>query len=90
MLLEWEVIPTDGHHCITSYNIQVSGQNESQTEGENNSFLLSGVQLEPLKQYTYSVTANLSSTQTGPSVKQTSIVEVQGMFHKQNTAHKCL
>ena len=78
--LEWEVIPTDGHHCITGYNIRVSGQNESQICGGNKSFLLCGVQLEPSKEYTYSVTANISSTQTGPSVEQTSIVEVQGMF----------
>ena len=28
--LEWKVIPTDGHHCITSYNIQVSGPDGSQ------------------------------------------------------------
>ena len=88
--LEWKVVPTDGHHCITGYNIRVSGQNESQIVGANNSFVLSRVQLEPLKEYTYSVTANISSTQTGPSVEQTSIVEVQGMFPKQNTAHKCL
>ena len=49
VLLEWKVIPTDGHHCITSYNIQVSGPNGSQWEtqipGGNNSFLLSGMQL---------------------------------------------
>ena len=78
--LEWQVVPTDGHHCITGYNIRVSGQNESQIMGADNSFLLCGVQLEPSKVYTYSVTANISSTQTGPSVEQTSIVEVQGMF----------
>ena len=85
--LEWKVVPTDGHHCITGYSIRVSGQNESQIVGADNSFVLSGVQLEPLKEYTYSVTANISSTQTGPSVEQTSIVEVQGMFHKHRIQH---
>ena len=84
--LEWKVVPTDGHHCITGYNIQASGPNGSQwgaqTPGGNYSFLFSGMQLEPSKEYTYSVTANITSTQTVPTVKQTSIVEVQGMFHK--------
>ena len=92
--MEWKVVPTDGHHCITGYNIQFFGPNGSQwgtqIPGGNNSFLLSGVQLEPSKEYTYSVTANISSTHTGPTVKHTSLVEVQGMFHKQNTAHDCL
>ena len=83
--LEWKVVPTDGHHCITGYSIRVSGQNESQIEGENNSFLLSGVQLEPLKEYTYSVTANIPSTHTGPTVKHT--CEVQGMFDKHRIQH---
>ena len=87
MLLEWKVVPTDGHHCITGYNIQVSGQNESQIVGADNSFLLSGVRLEPLKEYTYSVTADISPTQTGPRFEQTSIVEVQGMFHQHRVQH---
>ena len=86
VLLEWKVIPTDGHHCITSYNIQVSGPNGSQWEtqipGGNNSFLLSGMQLESLEEYTYSVTGNIPSIQSGPTVNQTSLVEVQGMFDK--------
>ena len=86
MLVEWKVIPSDGHHCITSYDIQVSSPNGSQWEehipGGNHSFLLSGIQLEPLEEYTYCVTANIPSIQTGPTVKQTSIVEVQGMYHK--------
>ena len=86
MLLEWKVIPTDGHHCIKSYDIQVSGPNGSEWEehipGGNNSFLLSGMKLEPLKEYTYSVTGNIPSTHTGPTVNQTSLVEVQGMHHK--------
>ena len=92
VLLEWKVIPSDGHHCITSYNIQVSGRDGSQwgaqTPGRNHSFLLSGMQLEPLEEYTYCVTVNIPSTQTGPfknvspSVKQTSIVIFQGMHHK--------
>ena len=84
--LEWKVVPTDGHHCITGYSIKFFGSNGSQWEtqipGGNNSFLLSGVQLEPSKEYTYSVTANIPSIQTGPTVKHTSLVEVQGMFDK--------
>ena len=84
--LEWKVVPTDGHHCITGYNIQAVGPNGSQwgtqIPGGNNSFLWSGVQLEPLEEYTYSVTANIPSIQTGPTVKHTSLVEVQGMFDK--------
>ena len=90
VLLEWKVIPSDGHHCITSYGIQVSGRDGSQwgaqTSGRNHSFLLSGMKLEPLEEYTYCVTAIIPSTQTGPTVKQTSLVEVQGMYTKQNTA----
>ena len=86
VLLEWKLIPSDGHHCITSYKIQVSSPNGSQWEeqipGGNHSFLLSGIQLEPLEEYTYRVTANIPSTQTGPTVRQTSLVEVQGMYHK--------
>ena len=93
--LEWKVVPTDGHHCITGYNIQVSGPNGSQwgaqTPGENHSFHFTGLQLKPSKEYTYSVNANTLSTQTGPTVKQTSILEVHGMFRKSwNTAHDCL
>ena len=68
VLLEWKVIPSDGYHCITSYDIQVSSPNGSQWEehipGGNHSFLFSGMQLEPSKEYTYSVTANILSTQT--------------------------
>ena len=85
-------MPTDGHHCIRNYNIQVSGpdgtQWGAQTPGRNHSFLLSGMQLQPSKEYTYCVSANIPSTQTGPSnyispsVKQTSIVILQGMHHK--------
>ena len=86
VLLEWKVVPTDGHHCITSYDIQITGPNgshwEEQIPGGNNSFLWSRVQLEPLKEYTYSVTAIIPSIQTGPTVKHTSLVEVQGMFDK--------
>lgn len=86
VLLEWKVIPAGSHHCITSYNIQVSGpvgsQWVAQTPGKNNSFLLSGMQLEPLKEYTYCVTANIPSTQVSLTVKQTSNVTLQGMHHK--------
>ena len=91
MLLEWKVIPTDGHHCIKSYDIQVSGPNGSEREehipGGNNSFLLSGMKLEPSKEYTYSVTANIPPTHTGPTINQTSLVEVQGMYHKHTLQH---
>ena len=63
VLLEWEVTPTDGYHCIRNYNIQVSGPNGSQWEeqipGENNSYYFTGLQLTPLQDYTYCVTANL-------------------------------
>ena len=63
VLLEWEVIPSNGHHCIRNYNIQVSGPNESQWEeeisGANNSYYFTGLQLIPLQEYTYCVTANL-------------------------------
>ena len=63
VLLEWEVTPTDGYHCIRNYNIEVSGPNGSQWEeqipGENNSYYFTGLQLTPLQDYTYCVTANL-------------------------------
>ena len=88
VLLEWKVVPSNGHHCITSYNIQVSGPNGSQWRAhipeETRSFHFTGLQLKPSKEYTYSVNANTLSTQTGPTVKQTSIVEVQGMFQIQH------
>ena len=67
MVLEWEVIPTDGHHCIRNYNIQVSGPNESQwgeeIPGASNSYYFTGLQLIPLQEYTYCVTANISYDQ---------------------------
>ena len=63
VLLEWEIIPSNGHHCIRNYNIQVSGPNGSQWEeeipGGNNSHYFTGLQLIPLQEYTYCVTANL-------------------------------
>ena len=63
VLLEWEVTPSDGHHCIRNYNIQVSGPNGSQwgeeIPGANNSYYFTGLQLTPLQDYTYCVTANL-------------------------------
>ena len=81
MLLEWKVIPSDGHHCITSYIIQVSGPNGSQWEeeipGENNSLYFTGLQLIPFQEYTYCVTANLLHGQIGPA-KQTLTVNLQG------------
>ena len=85
VLLEWNVIPTDGHHCIKNYNIQVSDRNGSQWRaqipGRNHSFLLSEMQLEAWEEYTYYVTANIQSAQASLTVSQKSIVEVQGMFH---------
>ena len=69
VLLEWKVIPSDGHHCVTSYNIQVSGPNESQwaeqIPGGNQSFHFTGLQVIPLQEYTYCVTANLPYDQIG-------------------------
>ena len=77
VLLEWKVVPTDGHHCITSYNIQISGPNGSHWEeeipGGNQSFHFTGIQLQ---NYTC-VAANLHHNQIG-SVKQTITVELQG------------
>ena len=85
VLLEWKVVPTDGHHCIKNYNIQVSGPNGSQLEakisGNNHPFplKLSEMQLVPSVEYTYRVTANISSTQASPTAKLTSTVNLQGM-----------
>ena len=85
VLLEWKVVPTDGHHCIKNYNIQVSGPNGSQLEtkisGNNHPFplKLSEMQLIPSVEYTYCVTANISSTQASPTAKLTSTVNLQGM-----------
>ena len=64
VLLEWKVIPTDGHHCIRNYYIQVSGRNGSEwgeeIPGRNNSYHFTGIQLHhALQEYTYCVTANL-------------------------------
>ena len=79
--LEWKVVPTDGHHCITSYNIQITGPNGSQWEEEipesNQSFHFTGLELMHLQNYTCCVTANLSHNQIGP-IKQTITVELQG------------
>ena len=81
ILLEWKVVPTDGHHCITNYNIQITGSNGSQWEeqipGSNHSFLFTGLELMHLQNYTCCVTANLSHNQIGP-IKQTLTVELQG------------
>ena len=81
VLLEWKVTPTDGHHCIRNYNIQIVGQNGSQWEeqipGGNHSFRFTGLQLIPLQEYTYYVTANLLRGQIDP-IKQTITVELLG------------
>ena len=61
--LEWKVVPTDGHHCIRNYNIQIAGPNRSHWEeeipGRSQSFHFTGLQLIPFQEYTYCVTANL-------------------------------
>ena len=80
VLLEWKVVPTDGHHCITGYNIRVSGQNGTQWEEQipgGDSFLFTGLELMHLQNYTCCVTANLSHNQIGP-INQTLTVELQG------------
>ena len=79
--LEWKVVPTDGHHCITSYNIQITGPNgtqwEEQIPGGNDSFHFTGLKLTHLQNYTCCVTANLSHNRIGP-IQQTITVELQG------------
>ena len=83
VLLEWKVIPTDGHHCIRNYSIQITGPNGSQWEeqipGGIDSFHFTGIQLMHLQNYTCCVTANLSHYQIGP-INQTITVELQGEF----------
>ena len=72
VLLEWKVVPTDGHHCIRNYNIQIAGPNGSQWEeqirGSNHSWNFTGLQLIPFEEYTYCVTANLLRGQIGLKV----------------------
>ena len=79
--LEWKVVPTDGHHCIRNYNIQIAGPNGSQWEeqipGSDQLFHFTGLQLIPLQEYTYCVTANLLHGQIDP-IKQTLTVDLQG------------
>ena len=79
--LEWKVTPTNGHHCIRNYNIQIAGPNGSQWEeeipGSNQSFRFTRLQMMHLQNYTYFVTANLDHSQIGP-IKQTLTVELQG------------
>ena len=81
VLLEWKVIPSHGQHCITSYDIQITGPNGSQWEeqipGGNDSFLLTGLLLMHLQNYTCCVTANLSHNQIDP-INQTITVELKG------------
>ena len=81
VLLEWKVIPTDEHHCIRNYDIQITGPNGSQWEdqipGTNHSFLFTGLQLVHLQNYTCYVTANSDHNQIGP-INQTLTVELQG------------
>ena len=81
VLLEWKVTPTDGHHCIRNYNIQIASPNEShwgeEIPGTSQSFHFTGLQLMHLKNYTCSITANLDHNQIGP-IQQTLTVELQG------------
>ena len=69
VLLEWKVTPTDGHHCIRNYDIQIAGPNGSQWEeqipGSSQSLNFTGIQLIPFEEYTYCVTANLLHGQVG-------------------------
>ena len=77
--LEWKVVPTDGHHCIRNYNIQIAGhgsQWEEQIPGSNHSFCFTEIQLLPFQEYMYCVTANLLH---GQIVKLTAnFTELQG------------
>ena len=61
--LEWKVDPSDGHHCIRNYNIQIAGPNGSQWEehipGSRHTLNFTDLQLIPFQEYTYCVTANL-------------------------------
>ena len=80
--LEWKVVPTDGHHCIRNYVIQIAGPNGSQWEEpipeSNHSFRFTGIQLIPFQEYTYCVTANLLR---GQIVELTAnFIELQGGF----------
>ena len=81
VLLEWKVTPSDGHHCIRNYSIQITGSNGTQWEeeipGGNDSFHFTGIQLVHLQNYTCSITANLYQNQIGP-INQTITVELQG------------
>jgi len=85
VLLRWNINPTNGHHCVVNFTIQVSDKDGSlwraQTPGNNKSFLLTELQLTPLKEYTYCITANtIHPNQAGPTVKQKSTMELHGMF----------
>ena len=85
VLLRWNINPTNGHHCVVNFTIQVSDKDGSlwraQTPGKNKSFLLTELQLTPLKEYTYCITANtIHPNQAGPTVKQKSTMELHGMF----------
>ena len=81
--LEWKVVPTDGHHCIRNYSIQIAGPNGSQWEeqipGSSQSLNFTGLQLIPFEEYTYCVTANLLRGQIGLKVTA-NFTELQGGF----------
>ena len=95
VFLGWDVNPTDGYQCISSYNIQVTSQNGSQwgaqISGMNSSFLMSGLNLVPLEEYTYCVTANIHPSQVGPSVKHVSSVKLHGrLVHDRSFGSVCI
>ena len=73
--LEWKVTPTDGHHCIRNYNIQITSPNGSQWEeqisGSRHSYHFTGLQLIPFEEYMYCVTANLLHGQIGLKLSYT-------------------
>ena len=83
--LEWKVTPTDGHYCIRNYNIQIAGPNGSQWEeeipGSRHSYHFTEIQLLPLQEYTYCVTANLLHLgQIGLKLTLLNFTEVQGVI----------
>ena len=83
--LEWKVVSSDGHHCIRNYSVQIVGPNGSHWEdeipGSSQSFHFTGIQLIPLQEYTYCVTANLVHGQIGLKLT-VNFTELQGGLAK--------
>ena len=79
--LEWKVVPSDGHHCIRNYSIQITGPNGSHWEdeipGSSQSFLFTGLELMHLQNYSCCVTAKRSHNQLS-FINQILTVELQG------------